>query len=57
MGYWNNDELTNKSFFKIDDIDPEKLHKTGDLVRLNDDFEIEYLGRIDQQLKNWWNKN
>ncbi len=50
-GYWNNEELSQKSFTKIDSQKDETYYKTGDLVRINDDFDFEYLGRIDQQLK------
>ncbi|MBV1911041.1 MAG: amino acid adenylation domain-containing protein [Kangiellaceae bacterium] len=52
-GYLNRDELTAEKF--IDDPysnDPKaKLYKTGDLVRHLSDGQIEYLGRIDFQVK------
>ncbi len=50
-GYCNNEELTKKSFipnpYKEDDI----IYKTGDLVSINENREIEYHGRIDFQVK------
>ncbi|GAA3625087.1 non-ribosomal peptide synthetase [Flavivirga jejuensis] len=52
-GYLNKKELTNKLFVK----DPfvlqknEKMYKTGDLVRFNKNGKLEFLGRIDNQVK------
>ena len=52
-GYLNRDELTNERF--IPDIFAAnanaKMYKTGDLVRFRNDGAIEYLGRLDQQIK------
>ena len=50
-GYLNRDELTKNSF--IDDyfLGYGKIYKTGDLVKINYDNEIEFLGRIDHQVK------
>lgn len=52
-GYLNRPELTAKSFINNPfDPDPEaKLYKTGDLARWLPDGNIEYLGRIDFQVK------
>lgn len=64
-GYLNRPELTKERFislgdvpFAIDDTDaiqPEKinrrLYKTGDLARYRPDRVIEYLGRLDHQVK------
>lgn len=50
-GYWHQTELSNKSFVKSLFAENELMYKTGDLARLNDRGEIEYLGRIDRQLK------
>jgi len=52
-GYWNNKPLTEKSLYK------EKLasgfehiyYRTGDLVKLNDNNELLFLGRKDRQIK------
>lgn len=51
--YWNRPELTAEKFVK----DPfvmesgERMYKTGDLARYLPDGNIEYLGRIDNQIK------
>ncbi|MGR9105457.1 MAG: amino acid adenylation domain-containing protein [Gammaproteobacteria bacterium] len=58
-GYLNRPELTAEKFieveFRFDPAGPEtrsvRLYRTGDRVRYLSDRNIEYLGRIDQQLK------
>ena len=52
-GYLNRPELTAEKFIPNSySSDPEaKLYKTGDLVRYLPDGNIEFLGRIDQQVK------
>jgi amino acid adenylation domain-containing protein/thioester reductase-like protein len=47
-GYHNDSELTAKSFITISG---ERFYKTGDLVRFLNDGNIEYIGRIDRQVK------
>jgi amino acid adenylation domain-containing protein len=52
-GYLNFDDLTAERFVR-DPSSPEteqRLYKTGDLARWRSDGNIEFLGRIDQQLK------
>lgn len=50
-GYWNRAELTNEKFISSL-FEPEKrLYKTGDLARYRADGTIEFLGRIDHQVK------
>jgi amino acid adenylation domain-containing protein len=53
LGYLNDEEKTGATF--VDNIYPEitgeKLYKTGDLGRRLSTGDIEYLGRIDQQVK------
>jgi len=52
-GYLNRPELTAEKFIR-DPFRPGKdarLYKTGDLARYQDDGTIEYLGRIDHQVK------
>lgn len=50
-GYWKNDHL-NQKIFTVDPKKPEnKLYLTGDLGRLNEKKELEFLGRKDTQVK------
>ncbi|PLY40170.1 hypothetical protein CSZ94_22390 [Janthinobacterium sp. ROICE36] len=51
-GYLNRDELTAEKFIASPLAAGERLYKTGDLVRRLADGNLEYLGRIDQQVKN-----
>eukprot|EP01127_Copromyxa_protea_P010003 TRINITY_DN2405_c0_g1_i3.p1 TRINITY_DN2405_c0_g1~~TRINITY_DN2405_c0_g1_i3.p1 ORF type:complete len:4081 (-),score=672.67 TRINITY_DN2405_c0_g1_i3:3059-15301(-) len=50
-GYLNREELTQKAFIPHPFKPHEKLYKTGDLVRQLEDGNIEYLGRLDFQVK------
>ena len=52
-GYLNKPELTNKSFINFTNPDGEivRAYKTGDVAVLSPCGEIEYLGRIDNQVK------
>ena len=50
-GYWNQPDLTSRSFVKHTANGDELLYRTGDLARVNDDGTLTYLGRIDKQLK------
>ncbi|MGC1390853.1 MAG: Pls/PosA family non-ribosomal peptide synthetase [Bacteroidales bacterium] len=54
-GYINLPELTDKNFivprFKTNPYFPKRLYRTGDLCRFNECGEIEFLGRIDSQIK------
>lgn len=47
-GYLNRDALTQQKFIMHDG---KRLYKTGDLVRHHTDGAIEFLGRIDRQIK------
>jgi len=52
-GYWNRPELTAERFV-ANPIAPEqsaRLYRTGDLGRWRADGEIEYLGRVDSEVK------
>jgi amino acid adenylation domain-containing protein len=50
-GYFNNQELTDR-FFITNPFDPKnKLYKTGDLVKWLPDGNVQYLGRLDDQIK------
>lgn len=54
-GYLNRPDLTEAAFvmtpFPGPDGECVRVYRTGDLVRLNDDGDIEFLGRIDTQVK------
>ncbi|MEZ0094091.1 non-ribosomal peptide synthetase, partial [Streptacidiphilus sp. EB129] len=50
-GYLNQPELSAEKFI-ADPFDPDRtVYRSGDLVRWNADGQIEYLGRIDNQVK------
>ncbi|MCA0254371.1 MAG: amino acid adenylation domain-containing protein [Proteobacteria bacterium] len=51
IGYINNPQLTSKNFFLHPFENGERLYKTGDMARYLKDKNIEYLGRIDSQIK------
>ncbi|MEO6903481.1 MAG: Pls/PosA family non-ribosomal peptide synthetase [Bacteroidia bacterium] len=54
-GYLNRRELTSEKFitsrFRIPNFTSQRLYRTGDLARYNNNGEIEFLGRIDSQVK------
>ena len=52
-GYWNRPELTAEKFISnpFSPTPGARLYKTGDLARLLPDGNIEYLGRVDHQVK------
>ena len=52
-GYLGRPELTREKFVSlaIDGARPQRFYRTGDLVRQNGEGEIEFLGRIDTQMK------
>ena len=52
-GYWKRPELTAERFIPnpFPQIRSERLYKTGDLVRLRDDGNLEFIGRRDEQVK------
>lgn len=49
-GYLNNSELTSKKFITLNKTN-EKVFKTGDLCKINENNEIEFVGRKDEQVK------
>jgi len=53
QGYLNRADLNESSFIPnpFNELDSERLYRTGDLVRLNPIGELEYLGRVDDQIK------
>lgn len=51
-GYWHRPELTAEKFTEICIAGkPVKVYRTSDLVKYNAEGEIEYMGRIDNQVK------
>jgi amino acid adenylation domain-containing protein/non-ribosomal peptide synthase protein (TIGR01720 family) len=50
-GYWNRADLTAQKFIPNPVKTGERIYKTGDLGRWLPDGNIEYLGRIDDQVK------
>jgi amino acid adenylation domain-containing protein len=51
QGYWNRPELTNEKFISNPFKPNKRFYKTGDLARYRSDGTIEFLGRIDHQVK------
>lgn len=53
LGYWNNFEKTNSVFTQnpLNNFYPEKIYRTGDIVFLNEQNEIIFIGRKDFQIK------
>jgi non-ribosomal peptide synthetase-like protein len=55
QGYLNRADLTEKAFIPdllgIPDNPSRRIYRTGDLGRVNEDGDIEYLGRLDLQVK------
>ncbi|MEL6942120.1 MAG: AMP-binding protein [Bacteroidota bacterium] len=50
-GYWNQENLTNERFVLNPFQTDTKMYRTGDLARINRVGELEYLGRVDNQVK------
>ncbi|CAM5214308.1 Amino acid adenylation domain-containing protein OS=Lysinibacillus sphaericus OX=1421 GN=LS41612_16615 PE=3 SV=1 [Lysinibacillus sphaericus] len=50
-GYLNRPDLTSERFVKNPFIPNEKMYISGDLARWSPDGNIEFLGRIDNQIK------
>ena len=50
-GYWKQEELTTKRFIDCSFLSGQKMYCTGDLVRWNEEGMLEYIGRIDNQIK------
>ena len=52
LGYWNQPELTKEKFTTTTiGEEPVRIYHTGDLARYNEEGQLEYLGRIDTQVK------
>ncbi len=51
LGYWNREDITKERFIPCAFFPGHKMYRTGDLARYNEKGEIEYMGRIDFQVK------
>ncbi len=52
-GYLNRPELTRERFVEVEDLDDEplRLYRTGDMAKWRADGAVEFLGRVDFQVK------
>ncbi len=50
-GYLNREELNNKVFIRHKDKETEILYRTGDIVKHRNDGNLDYISRIDRQIK------
>jgi len=50
-GYLNRPELTAEKFVSNPFIEGKRMYKTGDLARWREDGQLEYIGRMDNQIK------
>ncbi|WP_043197749.1 AMP-binding enzyme, partial [Streptomyces sp. NRRL WC-3725] len=50
-GYVNRDDLTAAAFLDDPFAEGGRMYRTGDLVRLNDELDLEFIGRVDHQVK------
>ena len=50
-GYWKQEALTKERFVDCSFLSGQKMYRTGDLVRWNEEGLLEYIGRIDNQVK------
>lgn len=50
-GYLNKSQMTQKKFTQLASFSEQRCYRTGDLGRWNEQGEIEYIGRLDDQIK------
>jgi amino acid adenylation domain-containing protein len=50
-GYWSRPDLTAERFLRIPSITNQRLYRTGDMARYRKDGDIQFLGRVDFQIK------
>ncbi|MBU3145500.1 non-ribosomal peptide synthetase [Clostridium sp. CF012] len=50
-GYLNSPDITSQKFINNKSLNEDRIYKTGDLARLLPNGDIEYLGRMDNQVK------
>ena len=51
VGYLHREELTARRFVPALDSPDQRMYRTGDLARWRPDGDLDYLGRIDEQIK------
>jgi amino acid adenylation domain-containing protein len=50
-GYWKRPELITEKFLEVPLVSSQRIYRTGDLARLSQDGNLEFLGRVDFQIK------
>jgi amino acid adenylation domain-containing protein len=50
-GYWNRPDLTAERFLTVPDLSTGRVYRTGDRARMLPDGNLEFLGRVDFQVK------
>ncbi|TMO90506.1 hypothetical protein CWC11_22985, partial [Pseudoalteromonas sp. S3178] len=50
-GYYGKPELNSIKFYTVSNPNLMRYYRTGDLAKLRSDGELEYIGRIDEQIK------
>jgi acyl carrier protein len=50
-GYWDRSELTEERFVPLEAKAGQRVYRTGDLVRYRADGRLDFLGRLDHQVK------
>ena len=50
-GYWNRPEQTEKAFVTLDSLDGVRCYRTGDKARFDENGNLYFLGRLDNQIK------
>jgi amino acid adenylation domain-containing protein len=51
LGYWERQDLTRERFGELAGPDGERCYRTGDMVKWNAAGDLEYLTRVDDQIK------
>jgi thioesterase domain-containing protein/acyl carrier protein len=51
LGYFQNQALTAEKFLADSEVPGDRMYRTGDQVRLRADGRIEFIGRLDHQIK------
>jgi amino acid adenylation domain-containing protein len=50
-GYWNRPDLTAERFLTLPHLSLQRIYRTGDLARRLPDNSLEFIGRVDYQIK------